>query len=240
MTVNQPLSGFLLVDKPTGPTSFQIVAHVRSLWGGKKSRLRVGHAGTLDPRASGLLIIAVGQATRLLSSIVGLDKTYEVTITLGATTTTDDAEAEPTPWLVTTPPTREFVEHVLQQFVGDQQQVPPNYSAKKQAGIRLYKLARQGKKITSTAHPVAIYSIRLQRYNYPTLELTVHCSSGTYIRSLARDIGTALKTGGYVQSLRRTTIGPFRVSEAVALAEFSTKQNLVVAPDKFLSRIQPR
>ena len=202
-------NGFILIDKPVGPTSFQVVATIRRLLSPKdsKRRLKVGHAGTLDPLASGLLIIAVGKATKEIHKFVGLDKTYETTITLGATTETDDAEAEPIVTPNAQPPTLEKVEQAVKSFIGEQMQTPPLYSAKKQDGVRLYKLARSGKTTDVKSHKIIIHDITVLSYTYPSLTIRVRCGSGTYIRSLARDIGAQLNVGGYVNRLRRTAIG---------------------------------
>lgn len=222
------MSGFLLIDKPVGPTSFDIVSQIRRVLtpppepGKRKKRIKVGHAGTLDPLASGLLIVGVGKATKEIHKFVGLDKTYETEITLGATTETDDAEGEILSTPNVTEPTKEQVEKVLQNFIGEQLQTPPIFSAKKQNGVRLYKLARQGKTTDIKKHPIKIQSIKLLSYKYPKLCIEVHCSSGTYIRSLARDIGEALKTGGYVSQLRRTKIGKYETDSALKIINTQT------------------
>jgi tRNA pseudouridine55 synthase len=222
MSVNQStasISGFLFIDKPIGPTSHDIVDEVRRVLGGRRIGIKVGHAGTLDPLASGLLIIGVGPATKQLSRLVGLPKTYEVEITLGATSATDDAEG---PIMINSKSeilNPKIVSHTLKKFIGGQTQVPPIYSAKKQNGQRLYKIARRGGTVAIQPHRIVIHDIKLIKYNYPTLRLTVHCASGTYIRSLARDIGSSLGTGGYVSQLRRTAVGPFGIDEATPFSD---------------------
>jgi tRNA pseudouridine55 synthase len=248
------LSGFLFVDKPVGPTSHDVVAavrrtltarhpaslgrrrvtgarDVREQTHGPETRVRVGHAGTLDPLASGLLILGLGLATKLLGELVGLDKTYEVTVRLGATSATDDGEGP----IAINPKSEilnpKIIDDALQKFIGEQMQVPPAYSAKKQRGVRLYKLARRGETVTARPQRVIIHELRLIRYRYPDLELAVRCSSGTYVRALARDIGAALGVGGYVQSLRRTAIGPFSVSEAISA-------EIIDAPAKLLATLR--
>ncbi len=232
------MNGFLFIDKPVGPTSHDMVARVRrslhkehpsslelrgmidsekdreQVRNQKKTRIKVGHAGTLDPLASGLLILGVGSATKQLGRLVGLDKRYETTIKLGATSTTDDAEGALTAHVVQDQPRASEIEKVLKKFLGEQHQVPPAFSAKKMNGVRSYQRARRGETVPSKPHSIVIYDLRLTRYKYPELELHIHCSSGTYVRALARDIGAALRTGGYVHQLRRTTIGPFVVEEA--------------------------
>src|SRR3989338_4268353 len=216
-------SGFLFIDKPVGPTSHDIVDAARGALGGRRAGIKVGHAGTLDPLASGLLILGVGTATKSLGSWVGLDKTYEVVITLGATSPTDDAEGPIEPSAVNYKPSATEVEKKVKNFFGAQEQVSPIYSAKKQAGRRLYKIARAGGTVEIKPHRIVIHDIKVIEYNYPTLRLTVHCSSGTYIRALARDIGASLKTGGYVSGLKRTAIGPFTINEATTLEKIKTQ-----------------
>lgn len=223
--IKNDLSGFLLIDKPVGPTSFNIVSKIRRALtprvntGEKKKRIKVGHAGTLDPLASGLLIIAVGKATKQIHQFVGLDKTYETEVTLGATTETDDAEGKPVATPNAIEPTKKEVQTVLQSFIGTQLQTPPIFSAKKQDGVRLYKLARQGKTTDIKQHQLTIFDIKLLQYEYPKLIMEVHCSSGTYIRSLARDIGKKLQTGGYVSKLKRTAIGKHHLISAIQPTE---------------------
>ncbi|PJE76324.1 tRNA pseudouridine(55) synthase TruB [Candidatus Uhrbacteria bacterium CG10_big_fil_rev_8_21_14_0_10_48_11] len=234
-----PTNGFLLVDKPKGPTSHDVVAAVRhtatSLAG---RRVKVGHAGTLDPLASGLLILGLGQATKSLGMLVGLPKCYDCMIELGSTTVTDDAEAPLTPTLNAQQPTSEQLTMILGQFIGKQEQRPPNFSAKKQMGTPLYKLARAGKVVTPRLHSVTIFDLTVQRFDYPLLTMSIRCSSGTYIRSLARDIGAALKTGGFVRELRRTAIGLFSLIESVDFEEIdqTTLTTKLIAPEPFLAR----
>ena len=222
MSVNYAPAGFLFIDKPVGPTSHDVVDEVRRALGGRRTGIKVGHAGTLDPLASGLLVIGVGATTKLLSRLVGLPKTYEVGITLGATSATDDAEGpiqkNPNDQI----PMANEIEGVLKNFIGEQEQIPPTFSAKKQEGQRLYKIARRGNAIAIKSHRITIFNIELVKYEYPRMRLKVHCSSGTYIRALARDIGSALKTGGYVSVLRRTAIGPFVIAQGIPLEKFKT------------------
>ena len=232
MSVNYALAGFLFIDKPVGPTSHDVVDKVRRALGGRRTGIKVGHAGTLDPLASGLLVIGVGATTKLLSRLVGLPKTYEVEITLGATSATDDAEGpiqkNPNDQILGPRPISpgltisNDVEQTLKNFIGEQEQIPPTFSAKKQEGQRLYKIARRGNAIAIKSHRITIFNIELVKYEYPRMRLKVHCSSGTYIRALARDIGSALKTGGYVSVLRRTAIGPFVIAQGIPLEKFKT------------------
>jgi tRNA pseudouridine55 synthase len=215
MTTPPPL--FLLINKPAGWTSFDAVNYVRK--GIRKTHptmknIKVGHAGTLDPFATGLLIIVVGRtATRELDSFKALKKTYRATIRLGAVSDTDDSTGVISP-TSTTEPTREQVETILRGFVGEQAQTPPMYSAKKVGGDRLYKLARQGITIPREPSIITIYSLTFIEYTYPCITFEVTCSAGTYIRTLARDIGDKLGTGAYCDTLTRTSIGDYRLADA--------------------------
>jgi tRNA pseudouridine55 synthase len=231
--VSEAKSGCLFIDKPVGPTSHDVVAQVRRALNGAK----VGHAGTLDPLASGLLILGVGSATKLLSKLMGLDKTYEFTVTLGATTDTDDAETAPVFKKNVVVPTNIAVQSAVAKFIGEQQQIPPSYSAKKQSGVRLYKLARRGQPVTAKAHQIFIRDLTIAKYDYPLLKLELRCSSGTYVRSLARDIGEVLGTGGYVSALRRTAIGQFGVSEGLQLVRDNDYSSALLLPENVLERI---
>ena len=203
----------LLVDKPRGWTSFDVVHRVRRLLQVKKA----GHAGTLDPLATGLLIVCTGKRTREIERFMGLDKEYDVTLLLGARTASFDAE---TPVVETRPTdgiTREQVEQTLAGFTGAQRQVPPMWSAVKVKGRRLYKYAQRGEEIERPAREVFIHAIRPVRIAVPEVVMTVVCSKGTYIRTLADDIGRALGCGAYVTALRRTRIGPYAVSRAATI-----------------------
>jgi len=211
-------SGILLVDKPLGVSSHGVVSMARKALGTKK----VGHAGTLDPEASGLLVLGVGAGTRLLTYMVGLDKTYVATLRLGYGTTTDDAEGEridfPEGDLASV--SIEALDHVLARFRGQISQVPSTFSAIKVEGKRAYDLARSGAEVELKARPVSVY--RLERgeperhKGHIDIELTIDCSSGTYIRALARDIGGALGVGGHLVALRRSAVGPFDVADALS------------------------
>jgi tRNA pseudouridine55 synthase len=211
-------SGILLVDKPLGVSSHGVVSMARKALGTKK----VGHAGTLDPQASGLLVLGVGAGTRLLTYMVGLDKTYVATLRLGYATTTDDAEGEridyPEGDLGTV--ALEALDDVLTRFRGPISQVPSTFSAIKVEGKRAYDLARSGAEVELKARPVTIF--RLERGEperhpgYIDVELAIDCSSGTYIRALARDIGDQLGVGGHLVALRRTRVGPFDVADALS------------------------
>lgn len=213
----------ILVDKPAGISSFGVVAKVR-YWlkcqAGHK--VKVGHCGTLDPFATGLLILVTGKFTRRAVEFSGLDKEYIATIKLGATSSTGDPEGEITVQPVDNPPDIDVVQQVLDSFIGQIKQTPPVYSAIKVNGQRAYKLARAGKDVTMSSRSVTIHELKLVSYSYPELRIATKVSSGTYIRSLAVDIGQALSTGAYVTDLRRTKIGSYTVEQAKQLTEFET------------------
>lgn len=212
----------LFIDKPSGMTSFGVVARIRRVLSKQEGKkVKVGHTGTLDPFATGLMIIVVGKECRNAGHYTKLDKVYEATITLGQISTTGDPEGEVNiyqPKVIV--PTREQVERVLEKFTGEIRQRPPIFSAIKIGGQRAYKLARNGREIEMPERKVLVYSLELVSYVYPELKIRVHVSSGTYIRSLAVDIGEALGTGAYCSGLRRTKIGKWDVDDASRLEEF--------------------
>lgn len=212
-----PPCGLLIVDKPRGPSSMGVIRVVRArLHRGK--RFKVGHAGTLDPLASGVLLICVGKATKQIASLMNTDKRYVATVDLSAFTTTDDAEGERTTVDVETPPTRDAIEGIIaERFVGEIMQTPPAFSAMKVDGRRAYDLARKGKPVELKPRPVLIHEIDVLEYAWPTVVLDIRCGKGTYIRSLARDIGTALNTGGTLVDLRRTAVGAYTIDNAITL-----------------------
>jgi tRNA pseudouridine55 synthase len=206
--------GVIPIDKPVGPTSHDAVAAVRRAL---KTRA-VGHTGTLDPFASGLLLVCVGPATRLAEYFAPLPKTYVATMRLGQATDTDDHTGEviasSDAWREST---REQVEAALAAQVGEIQQLPPSYSAKKVDGERMYAVARRGGEVERTAVAVTIYAIRIVSIDLPDVVFEVECGSGTYIRAIARDAGEALGVGGHLRELRRTRIGPHDVARAVPM-----------------------
>ncbi len=199
------MSGIFVVDKPTGMSSMAAVSVVRARAGGVKT----GHAGTLDPLASGVLVMALGKATKHLGRFMAADKRYRAVVDLSAFTSTDDLEGERREVEVTRPPGEAEIRSALGRFVGRIMQRPPAYSAVKIAGQRAYKLSRRGEAVEIRARPVTIHRLDLVRYAWPVVELDVCCGKGTYIRSLARDLGETLGTGGHCRELRRTAIGPF-------------------------------
>lgn len=216
MPANTDYEGVLLIDKPEGMTSHDVVDRVRH----KLKMKRVGHAGTLDPNATGLLILLVGKATKLSQYLMGLDKTYEGVITLGIETTTQDAEGE----VVAEKPVPELSEEQIREamgtFEGDQYQTPPMFSAKKQDGVPLYKLARKGKTVEREPRFVHVASFKLDRWESPDIEFTLACSKGTYVRTVAHDLGHKLGCGGYLKELRRTDIERFRIEDSIELETF--------------------
>ncbi|MBL9149416.1 MAG: tRNA pseudouridine(55) synthase TruB [Phycisphaerae bacterium] len=208
-----PLEGIFVVDKPLGMSSFGVVARVRRAAG----RAKTGHAGTLDPLASGVLVLAVGKATRAISQLMDTDKQYRTEIDLSAFTTTDDREGERAEIAVPSPPTDDAVRAALATFVGVVQQRPPAFSAMKVDGERAYRLARAGAPPDLPPRPVRIDRVELLRYEWPIVEIAIACGKGTYIRSIARDLGIALGTGGHCATLRRTAVGPFDDRSALQL-----------------------
>jgi tRNA pseudouridine55 synthase len=211
------VDGILLLDKPLGVTSNDALQRVKRLYNAAKA----GHTGSLDPLATGLLPVCLGGATKFSAFLLDADKRYRVRVRLGVTTSTADAEGE----VVATAPVLGIEEHdlreVLNGFLGSIDQLPPMYSAVKHRGERLYKLARQGIEVERAPRSVQIFEIRLRTFVVPDFEMDVHCSKGTYVRTLAEDIGKALGCGGHVAELRRTGVGPFVEPEArfVPLAE---------------------
>ncbi len=210
------INGFFLIDKESGINSFKLVMALRRILGMK----RVGFAGTLDPLASGLMVLACGEYTKLLPYLESADKVYEVLVRMDGTSDTYDADgqiSELDPKSYTSPSYEVVNKTIEQNFVGKLQQIPPRFSAISIDGQRAYDMARAGKEFEMKPREVTIFSIELLEYAFPLLRLRVHCSSGTYIRSLAYDIGRALGVGGYVVELRRVAIGKIPVEKAVLL-----------------------
>lgn len=220
----------LLVDKPQGVTSHDVVARARRLLGTRK----VGHAGTLDPMATGLLVLGAGSATRLLSYLVGLDKEYLATIRLGVTTDTDDAEGDIVAIADASFVTDAAIASGIAALTGAIEQVPSTFSAIKVDGRRAYDRARAGEDVALAARPVTVHAFELlaARRAVGTLDLDVRvvCSSGTYVRALARDLGTIEGVGGHLTALRRTRVGPFAVADAVVLPDPREAPDAVAPP----------
>ena len=217
------MQGLLLVNKPAGLSSFGVVKQVRRLAG-----VKTGHAGTLDPAATGLMLILLGSATKQAQTLLKLDKTYLARLQLGSTSTTGDAEGD-IQISSKVVPTIDQIHSVLESFDGTFDQTPPAYSALKVNGQRAYKLARQGKPVVLKSRPVTV-SAKLLNYQYPNLELEAAVSSGTYIRSLAADIGQALQTGAFLDALQRTVVGQYQLKDALDLESLTVtqiEQNLI-------------
>jgi len=229
------MDGILLVDKPKGWTSFDVVAKVRGVLrqaqkelrsqsselGNSKiqdprSKIKVGHTGTLDPSATGLLVLCIGKYTKKVPDMIRHNKTYEAEMTLGATSTTGDQEGVIAQSTIYDLPTTELIQSVLNEFIGEQMQVPPAYSAIKVDGKRAYELARAGKEVKLEPRKCTIHDLVLTSYDYPKVTFTCSVSSGTYIRSLVEDIGKKLGTGAYMSELRRTKVAEFDLHNAIS------------------------
>ncbi len=212
----------LLIDKPLHWTSFDVVNKIRytlrKFYGFKK--LKVGHAGTLDPLATGLLLIAVGRKTKTINELMGMDKRYSGIIRLGATTPSYDLETEVDQEFPVDGIDEDQIQGLVEKFRGPIQQVPPVFSAIKKDGKRAYELAREGEKPELKAREVQIHEFEVNTDHFPDLHFKVHCSKGTYIRSLAHDFGEALNNGAHLKSLHRDSIGPYKLDDALSLDQF--------------------
>jgi tRNA pseudouridine55 synthase len=208
------LNGLINLDKSPGISSARAVAIVKRLL---PCGAKIGHAGTLDPFATGVLLLLIGKATKLCESFMSMAKQYQATIRFGATTETDDLDSEPRPYPGAAAVSIEQVREAMEQFVGEIQQRPPVFSALKLQGRRAYDLAREGKLVELKARTVRIDRIEVVEYQWPDLTIEVDCGRGTYIRSIARDLGEALKVGGYLSALRRTRIGAHGIDQAVTI-----------------------
>lgn len=211
------MNGLLLINKPAGITSFDCIRQLRRTTGVKK----IGHAGTLDPAATGLMLLLFGNACKQASQFSKSDKVYEAEITLGATSTTGDREGIITPVIASEArqslPTRSEIETVIKLFIGEIEQTPSIYSAIKINGQEAYKRARRGEAVEMPSRKVVIYELRIKNYEYPKLSIETKVSSGTYIRSLAEDIGAKLGTGAYLSALTRTEVGEYKLEDAISL-----------------------
>ncbi len=225
-----PWDGILLVDKPSGPTSHDIVDRIRRHFRFKK----VGHGGTLDPMATGLLIMLLGRGTKISNQIMGSDKTYEGTMFLGASTDTQDCDGVVTFEGDASGVTRERLEEEMKKWIGDVQQIPPMVSAIKKDGVPLYKLARKGQEIEREPRLLHIYEFRILDFALPRVTFRLRCTKGTYVRTLCADIGAALGCGGHLQKLRRTMSGNFDVANAITMVDL-----LELNADSLIPRIIP-
>jgi len=220
-------SGLVVVDKPGGLTSHDVVARVRRLAGTRK----VGHAGTLDPMATGVLVLGLNRATRLLGHLTLTDKRYDAAIRLGVSTTTDDAEGEVVESRATDEVSEDAVRAALAAFVGEIDQVPSAVSAVKVDGQRAYARVRKGETVDLPARRVTIHALDVTAVDLPTVDISVHCSSGTYIRAIARDLGDVLGVGGHLTALRRTAVGPFDLAGARTLDDLTGHFSLTPIAD---------
>ena len=220
----------MLFDKPYTWTSFQLVNKVRWLlcrkFGWKK--LKVGHAGTLDPLATGLMILCTGKATKKIMELTGFDKEYVAEMEFGATTPSFDLETEVDETFQTDSINEESIKKALTDFTGIIEQVPPLFSAKYVNGVRAYELARKGLKAELKSNQVEVHQFELEHFEKPKGVFNVHCSKGTYIRSLARDLGLSLNSGAHLTNLKRTSIGEFQLTDAMNIEEFEKKLNINV------------
>jgi tRNA pseudouridine55 synthase len=219
---NGEYNGLLLVDKPAGISSFDVIRHLRRTTGWKK----IGHAGTLDPAATGLMLMLFGAACKQAASLTKLDKRYRAEVTLGQVSTTGDREGELTV-VSDTVPSEAAVRLALEQMTGNITQVPPTYSAIKINGKEAYKRARAGEEVVMPARQVVVYEHRLLSYDYPRIDLEFKVSSGTYIRTLAADVGEKLGAGAYLSGLVRTEVGQWRLKEAVSLDDLDPRSHLL-------------
>jgi tRNA pseudouridine55 synthase len=214
------LFGVINLDKPAGLSSARCVDRVKRLL---PRGTKIGHAGTLDPFATGVLLLLVGKATKRCEMLMGQRKGYEATVKLGARTATDDPEAPEEVVEGATPPSEAQVREAAARLVGSIQQTPPAFSAMKVGGQRAYKLARQGEQVEMQPRTVQVYAIDVVDYAWPLLRIRVECGRGTYVRAIARDLGDAVGVGGYLTQLRRTFIGDFRAHEAVSLEQLTAE-----------------
>lgn len=225
-----PWDGVLYVDKPSGPTSHDIVESIRRRFGFKK----VGHGGTLDPQATGLLILLIGRGTKLSMGIIGMDKVYEGTIRLGVATDSHDADGEVVREGDCSGVTAEALQAEMKKLTGDLMQVPPMVSAVKKNGVPLYKRARKGEEVEREPRLVHVYEFALTGFELPNAEFRVRCTKGTYVRKLCADIGDGLGCGAHLSRLRRTEIGRVRIEEALPLDTL-----LAMSREELVGRIIP-
>ncbi len=218
---DQPIRGILSINKPKGLTSMMVcrVVKGRLKSGGAPKKVKVGHGGTLDPLASGVLVVLIGKATKQQDRIMGTKKAYRAVVDLAHTSESCDMEFEPIPSVIEREPTLEEVRAACDRFVGDVEQVPPMYSAVWVDGKRAYHLARDGIEVELKSRTIRIDSIKIVDYKWPMLEIDIRCGKGTYIRSLARDIGVDLGVGGMLASLVRTEVGDFTLDDAIELED---------------------
>lgn len=227
-----PLHGGLIINKEAGLTSFDVIRYLKGRsWDLPREAhgAKWGHSGTLDPFATGVLLILLGNATRLQDELHLLPKTYRAEIALGATSDTDDSTGKIAPGNTNKPSEQEILQ-ALSEIQGQKSQIPPDYAAIKIKGKKMYDLAREGKTIVKKPRPITIHNVTLEDYAYPTIKISITCSTGTYIRSIARDIGEILGTGAYCSSLTRTAIGPFTIEKSYSLEDLPKDLESVLIP----------
>jgi len=220
------LHGVLVIDKPRGPTSMSMVNLVRR----KAKKAKTGHAGTLDPLATGVLVLGIGKMTKRLAEMMGTDKRYTTVINLSAVTDGHDAEGEPVPVDIKKIPTEDDVIQAVQSFRGEIEQVPPSLSAVKVDGRRAYAIARKGGEVAMKSRKVMVHDIQVVSFSWPLVTINIACAKGFYVRSLARDLGEVLGTGGYCTIIHRTAVGPFLIDNAIRLEqlpEWLTQEDLI-------------
>ena len=222
------MDGLIVINKPLKCTSMDVIRVLRRVVGTRK----VGHAGTLDPLATGVLLVCLGKVTKSINKLMGMEKEYFAEIDFSAKTETDDLESELLPVEIKTIPTLSEIKKNLESFIGDIKQAPPRYSAIKVGGQKAYSLAREGKRVNLGFRFVTINSIEVLSYNWPVLSIKIICESGVYIRSLARDLGDSLGVGGHLISLVRSRIGNYKIEDAVDLE--AIKNDLKVVQDNIL------
>src|SRR2546423_9972785 len=225
-----PLDGAIVIDKPAGPTSHDVVDAIRRQFGIKK----VGHCGTLDPNATGLLVIVLGRGTKLSERLMADDKVYEGAMKFGETTNSYDADGELTSSLPVPPVTLDELNELAASFIGDQMQVPPMVSAVKKQGVPLYKLARKGIEVEREARLVHIYNFRFTSYTEPLGQFRLACTKGTYVRSIAHELGQKIGCGAHLKDLRRISSGKFEIDQALPLAD-----GLKLSPRELEQRVIP-
>lgn len=228
--------GMLIIDKAPKFTSMDVCAIIRTRLrrGGAPKRIKVGHAGTLDPLATGVLVVLIGKATTLVPRYMAAEKVYETTVDLSRLSTTDDLGGVLTETPVARPPTRQEIEDAVSRFVGTIEQTPPQYSAMRVGGRRAYEMAREGEIAPLKPRPVVIHAIDVQSFEWPSLSLRIRCGKGVYIRSLGRDLGAALGVGGVLTALRRTRVGACDIAHARRLdqlPEVLLQEHLSPVPD---------
>lgn len=214
-------AGLLIIDKQQGFTSMDVCAIIRTRLrrAGAPKRIRVGHTGTLDPLATGVLVVLVGKATRLCERLMADEKEYEAVVDMSRRSTSDDLDGHITEVPIALPPGRDRVGQAVRGFVGTIMQRPPSHSAMKVGGRRAYAIARSGGEVSLPPRPVRVHQIDILAYDWPRLTLRIRCGKGTYIRSLARDLGAALSTGGLLASLRRSRVGDYSLAHAKPLSQ---------------------